>query len=207
MEDPRDRLLRLWIQFSQIRSSFSSYCQSSESASSLQELREAAIKEFAEGASMAAARNRMCESLKELEDTSYKRALTMFIYDDHVNHLHPLFSNASGGVTDENTASNILRRIWVVMLRARSLPRIHTAPGWTLHRIADFCFSKATVESVLGPALLDLQYEYQEALSEGRIWKARWVRCRGYWSFWSAVVAQLPVSVVKRIYELWRAAG
>lgn len=116
-------------------------------------------------------------------------------------------SDSPGEVTEENTVPDGARRTWARIFRARSISPIHTAPGWTLHRIADFCFSKATVESVLGPTLRDLQLEHLEALSEGRMWKARWVRCRGYWSFWSAVVAQLPVSLVKRIYELWRAAG
>jgi hypothetical protein len=30
---------------------------------------------------------------------------------------------------------------------------------------------------------------------------------RSYWSFWSAVLAQMPISVLKQIVELWRAAG
>lgn len=85
--------------------------------------------------------------------------------------------------------------------------KIMCPPGWTLYRFADFAFSRATVDAVLGPTICDFQHEYEQALSEGRKRKAEWVRLRGYWSFWSAVIAQLPISLAKRIYELWRAAG
>lgn len=201
MNEPGDRLLRFWLHYHQVRSSFLAH-QSSESEGSPQELLNEAIEKLAEWGSLTEARNGIRKALKELEESAFKRALTELMREGH----HDVFSSDSSGEFTEGIAA-MASRIWAKMFKALSRPRIHTPPGCTLHRIADFCFSKATVESVLGPTLRDLQYEYQEALSERRVWKARWVRCRGYWSFWSAVVAQLPVSVVKRIYELWRAAG
>lgn len=37
---------------------------------------------------------------------------------------------------------------------------------------------------VIAVRLSDLQIEYFEAFREARPLKARWVRIRGYWSFW-----------------------
>ena len=77
-------------------------------------------------------------------------------------------------------------------------------PGWGLRRFAEFCFSQKTYTQVLEPTLNDMQKEHFEALAAGRPWKARMVLVRGYWSFWSAVVAQLPISLARRVYEVWK---
>lgn len=83
--------------------------------------------------------------------------------------------------------------------------RLTAPPGWRLRSFADSCFSKKTFTQVLEPALSDMQKEHFEALAAGRPWKARMVLVRGYWSFWSAVVAQLPISLARRVYEIWKA--
>jgi hypothetical protein len=78
-------------------------------------------------------------------------------------------------------------------------------PGVGLRRFAELCFSKKTFTQVLEPALSDMQKEHFEALAAGRRWQARIVLVRGYWSFWSAVAAQLPISFARRVYEVWKA--
>ncbi|HYG60986.1 MAG TPA: hypothetical protein VEL74_00265 [Thermoanaerobaculia bacterium] len=50
-----------------------------------------------------------------------------------------------------------------------------------------------------------MQKEHFAALAAGRPWQAGMVLVRGYWSFWSAVVAQLPISLARRVYEVWKA--
>jgi hypothetical protein len=87
-----------------------------------------------------------------------------------------------------------------------SRQRIESPPGYSLRRMAEVLFSKKTMTEVFEPTLLDLETEYQEALSQGRPGKARWITIRGYWSFWSAVAAQAPLSLLKRVFELWKAA-
>lgn len=82
---------------------------------------------------------------------------------------------------------------------------VFSPPGWGLRRFADFCFSKKAFTEILEPALSDMQKEHIEALAASRPWKARMVLARGYWSFWSAVVAQLPISLARRVYEIWKA--
>jgi len=89
-------------------------------------------------------------------------------------------------------------------VRHRSLSRVSRAPGWGLRRFAELCFSKKTFIQVLEPPLSDMQKEHFEALAAGRPWKARMVLVRGYWSFWSAVAAQLPISFIRRVYEVWK---
>lgn len=83
--------------------------------------------------------------------------------------------------------------------------RVSHPPGWGLRHLAEFCFSNKTFNQVLEPALSDMQKEHFDALAAGRRWKARMVLVRGYWSFWSAVLSQLPLSLARRVYEVWKA--
>jgi hypothetical protein len=82
--------------------------------------------------------------------------------------------------------------------------QIKAPPGSRLRVFAEFCFSRRTYERVLEPILRDLFDEYCEALNDHRPWKARWVQTLGYWSFWSAVLAQMPISMVKMVYKIWQ---
>lgn len=103
---------------------------------------------------------------------------------------------------------------YLTMLQVDAVRRRHGAlphrgrlmagrPGSRLDAFAEFVFSRRTYEFVLQPALADLQHEYFEALSAGRTRKAQWVRLRGYVRFWSHVVAQVPVSVLRAAVKLW----
>jgi hypothetical protein len=83
--------------------------------------------------------------------------------------------------------------------------RLFRPPGYSLQNFAELCFSKKTFTQVLEPALSDMQKEHFEALAADRPWKARMVLARGYWSFWSAIAAQLPISFARRVYEVWKA--
>lgn len=89
-------------------------------------------------------------------------------------------------------------------------PKIHSPstaghpPGFKLQIMASFLFSPKTYSEVLEPTLCDLQVEHSEALARRCFGKARWVTLRGYFSFWSAVFALAPVSLLKRLTELWK---
>jgi len=71
---------------------------------------------------------------------------------------------------------------------ARKSLVITYSPGWTLTRWIDFLFSKKSVDQIFQPIIADMQLEYFDALSEDRMWKARWVAARGYGTFWYALV-------------------
>jgi len=83
--------------------------------------------------------------------------------------------------------------------------RIKAPPGSHLRTLSEFLFSKKIYSTIFEPTLCDLLNEYVEALKDHRPWKARYVRIRGYWSFWSTAFAQLPISALKMAYKAWQA--
>ncbi len=85
--------------------------------------------------------------------------------------------------------------------RPRAIVRV---PGSRLHMIARFFYSRKTVERVFEPLLADMREEYQIALAEKRVWKARWVRISYYWAFAKAIGLQSLVSTAKQIFSLWK---
>jgi hypothetical protein len=90
---------------------------------------------------------------------------------------------------------------WSMRRRTR---RVTGLPGHTLSTLADFVYSPRTVERIFEATLADLQNEYCKALADGRAWKARWVRLRGYWGFWNAALAHLLVSVLDNVVKIWK---
>jgi hypothetical protein len=99
-----------------------------------------------------------------------------------------------------------------ITLRSRA-SRVSSAPTWGglwpfgLRPFAELCFSKKTFTEVFEPTLSDMEKEHNDALFAGRPWQARMALVRGYWAFWSAVVAQLPLSLARRVYEIWKATN
>lgn len=90
----------------------------------------------------------------------------------------------------------------------RSQHRLVTRPpGSWLLALAEFFCSRKTFTGVFLPAIIDLQLEYCEALDQDRIWKARWVRLRGWCSFWNAAAMQLPLSALRILVQLWKVGG
>lgn len=82
--------------------------------------------------------------------------------------------------------------------------KIHDPPGFRLLAFAGFIFTTKIYSEVLEPTIRDLQDEHIAALAQGRIGKARWVKLRGYFSFWSAVIALVPGSLLKRLMKIWK---
>lgn len=99
-------------------------------------------------------------------------------------------------------ASVLALRLSGEMILAR---KVQAAPGSRLRSFAEFFFPRQTFQQVLEPTLRDMFDEYCNALNAHRPWKARWVRIRGYGSFWSAVIAQMPISTMKTVYRIWKA--
>ena len=78
---------------------------------------------------------------------------------------------------------------------------ISRPPGSFLSSVAEFVFSKKTVELVVTPIISDMQVEYFEALATTRRIKAAWVRLRGYWSLFKALGLY---SILKMFVDAWR---
>lgn len=96
------------------------------------------------------------------------------------------------------------RRVRINQVRWRSATSLYRAPGFTLLKIAEFVYRRKTYEDVFLPTIVDFQEEYAEALADCRHWKARWVRLRGYASFFSAVAAHGGVKFAKLIVKVWK---
>jgi len=56
-------------------------------------------------------------------------------------------------------------------------------PGRRLRAIAAGLFDPATLERLIDPAIADLQCEHAEAMRQGRLWRARWVRVASFIAF------------------------
>jgi len=82
---------------------------------------------------------------------------------------------------------------------------VKRVPGSALDFIAEFLFSALLYETVFKPTIQDFREEYRQALARNSPWKSRWVCARGHYSFWSAVVAQLAISVAKMVDKIWKA--
>ncbi len=104
----------------------------------------------------------------------------------------------------ENAYQDVMRRA-VAGERSRRgrgrRPKIHRPSGFKLLAIAEFSCKRKTYAKVFEPIIRDLQDEHNEALAANRLWKARYVRMRGYCAFWSAVWAQMSSSLVKFVLK------
>jgi lipopolysaccharide export LptBFGC system permease protein LptF len=60
-------------------------------------------------------------------------------------------------------------------------------PGHRLRSFARRFCSLGTTQRVVDPLIADLQFEYQRAVADGRIWRARWQLIAGYAAFWQTL--------------------
>lgn len=82
--------------------------------------------------------------------------------------------------------------------------RIVAAPGHRLLVIAEFLFSRRTMDEILGPAMDDMRREYNESLAAGRPRKAQWARIRGTWSFLAAAGLIVFTRFGRLFLKAWR---
>jgi putative ABC transport system permease protein len=64
-----------------------------------------------------------------------------------------------------------------------------TAPGTRLRAVAARLLDARTVDYLVDPAIADIQAEYEDASRRGLAWRKRWIRLRGYVSFFTMIVA------------------
>ncbi len=84
---------------------------------------------------------------------------------------------------------------------------LSSAPGGRLFQIFGFAASKKSFEAIYVPIIYDMREEYFEALSENRIWKARWVRIRGTWSFVVAIGLDRAFAFVSFFIKAWKSVN
>lgn len=77
-------------------------------------------------------------------------------------------------------------------------------PGARLREWLGLVFSQRSCTRILDPVLADWQHEWLEAHKRGDLRLARWAQIRGIIALVSAVLMQLPLSVVRWLWEAWK---
>jgi hypothetical protein len=88
--------------------------------------------------------------------------------------------------------------------RAPRLPLIVLPPGYQLARFLSFLLTREGYKRYVEPVIADMQSEYIEALSQGRVWHARWIVFRGHLL---VVPGWLYALVTGKLGELLRRGG
>ncbi len=90
---------------------------------------------------------------------------------------------------------------------ARFNSRLFKPSGNLLLSMAEFLYSSKTYQRVFLPIISDMREEYFEALPQNRIWKARWVRVRGTWSFFAAMGLDRAFVFVSFFVKVWKSVN
>jgi hypothetical protein len=80
-------------------------------------------------------------------------------------------------------------------------------PGFKLLAFAEFLLSKKNFNDICVPTIADMREEYNEALLQNRIWKARWVRIRGTYSFFAAIGLDRAFTFVSFFIKAWKSVN
>jgi hypothetical protein len=84
---------------------------------------------------------------------------------------------------------------------------VQNVPGMYLFKVAEFLMTAKSFSRVAAPSLSDMREEYFEALSQNRIWKARWVRVRGTYSFFAAIGLDRAFAFVSFFIKAWKSVN
>lgn len=166
------------------------------------------------------------EQLLRVEQLSLMDAEDNGAYASRLRKLHSILSYTIHGhdqhVTDIFVNGALLREAGRLLQEAkRQCPeaarpqpgkesaskRLLAPPGFRLRGVLAFVYSRKTMARVFEPTLADMQTEWQDAMVANRIWKARWVRVRGYASLANAAGAHSLVGLVKQVVSFWKASG
>jgi hypothetical protein len=80
-------------------------------------------------------------------------------------------------------------------------------PGGFLLICSEFILPKNYYTNVALPVVVDMRGEYFDALSQNRIWKARWVRIRGTYSFFAAIGLDRAFAFVSFFIKAWKSVN
>jgi hypothetical protein len=81
---------------------------------------------------------------------------------------------------------------------------VERPPGSTLRSLAEFVCSKKAFQRVYKPLLDDAEFEYIEALAQGKIAKARLIRWTCVVNFWSTAVVYVSTSLLVKAVGIIR---
>lgn len=82
--------------------------------------------------------------------------------------------------------------------------RLVAPPGSMMRSTLAFIFSNKAFDNVFAQAIIDMREEHAGALSEGHIWKARWIVLRDHFGLCLTIGTYLSTSVVKKATAVWK---
>lgn len=127
-------------------------------------------------------------------------------YADLEERVAELEAEAARKYDVQSLIDECLDLITIIFAKLKG-PVVYRPVGRRLRNFADFVYPPRTNELIFHPTLRDLEEEYCKALELGQTKKAVLVRWRGYLSFWIAVLNHLPLSIVKKVVEMWKAVN
>ena len=92
-------------------------------------------------------------------------------------------------------------------VREDTAPKRHLTrpPGSLFETVVRFVYSPKTREAVFDQIIFDMREEYNEALFDGKRWKARWIRVRGTSAIFTAMGLHRIGSLAKKVVLIWKA--
>lgn len=130
------------------------------------------------------------------------------VFLDESDQVGPLdTASTNRGTSDSRMVAAVVVVILAIVAAMQSQKqspegqRISLPPGSLLNCLAELFCAPKTMQRLVDPIIADMQTEHCKALAEGRNVKARWIRIRGYWSFWKAVCFY---TAAKNLAEIWK---
>ncbi|MEM5518657.1 GcrA family cell cycle regulator [Henriciella sp. AS95] len=108
-------------------------------------------------------------------------------------------TSGSGKVMYVRMLANQLEAEEIRSRKRAQNPKIISPPGYRLAKLLKVLFPKRFFQSVLEQTIQDMQEEYNEALAEGNLKSAQWIRVRGYVSVCSAIFTGIPARLFRTI--------
>jgi hypothetical protein len=126
--------------------------------------------------------------------------------------LHRLIDRAQSTSDDMESIAErkftLLNLVEGLFIRSNFSKKMKTRPpGYMLLKVVAFLASKKFYSTVALQTISDMREEYFEALSQNRIWKARWVRLRGTYSFFAAIGLDRVFAFVSFFIKAWKSVN
>ncbi|MGE0210154.1 MAG: hypothetical protein AB7S41_00490 [Parvibaculaceae bacterium] len=120
---------------------------------------------------------------------------------------------ATGARLDVKLEARVQRNERLKLLRPKpsdsgsARQRIHRLPGSRISAFARIVYSRRTYRLVIEPQLSDHHMEYVEAVAARDMRKARLIAARCAWMLAATMLAQVPVSLIRKCVALWKLTG
>lgn len=148
-----------------------------------------------------------------LEDALNNLLLTPKSNSEFVELATEPTPQSESGLQQKSAIEPLLRIAWGLTLirrrlrfgsKTRSKPKLLSPPGSWARAVLSFVFSKKTFDNVYAQGIVDMRDEHAEALSQGRIWKARWKVMAYYINLVLTIAGWSGTAILKKLIGFWK---